>query len=525
MRQIRLPKILIIFIFGITYFILSPLINIKANAANYYVSTSGNDANTGTQTNPWRTIQKAVNTVSNGSTVYISGGTYNEAVSITRNASSAAPIKIFNFDTNVVKVNGGSSPAIHVTGTGSKYWDIEGLTLVSSADYTVYLDSWGCNGACSGIDYMTFRNNKISGMIFVYGAYNLFENNDVDGTTNNGSGDGIWESYETSHHNTYRGNTIHNFTRRAIWSMHRTHDSLFENNIIHDIPQTEAMCLDLDGYGTAVWRQTVRGNVITNCGTYGIQLENTYDSTLENNQITNAKGAGISILNYGPDIPAPGPTACTLGGENNQYGSDNNNCEGLDDNVRITNNTIKQSGNQGAIAIWYAGGLSITGDTFADNIGNGINIFNSIANLSPQITLQNNYFSQNIGPDVSIYGISSLNSDSNNTFIKTDSTSIYEDRNGWKTYSLASYKTATGKGQGSLWCSTIPPLSPTIIPTSTPPPKLGDANGDSKVNGLDYVIWLNHFGQSASGVSSGDFNTDGKVNGLDYVVWLNNFGK
>jgi hypothetical protein len=44
---------------------------------------------------------------------------------------------------------------------------------------------------------------------------------------------------------------------------------------------------------------------------------------------------------------------------------------------------------------------------------------------------------------------------------------------------------------------------------------------------LDYVAWLNHFGQttSANNYSVGNFNSDTIVNGLDYVVWLNNFGK
>lgn len=55
--------------------------------------------------------------------------------------------------------------------------------------------------------------------------------------------------------------------------------------------------------------------------------------------------------------------------------------------------------------------------------------------------------------------------------------------------------------------------------------KPGDANGDSKVDGLDYVAWLSHYNQSYTGASNGDFNNSGKVDGLDYVVWLNNYGK
>lgn len=62
-------------------------------------------------------------------------------------------------------------------------------------------------------------------------------------------------------------------------------------------------------------------------------------------------------------------------------------------------------------------------------------------------------------------------------------------------------------------------------PTLTSPPggKPGDANNDNKVDGLDYVIWLNHYNQNISGASNGDFNNNGKVDGLDYVIWLNNY--
>lgn len=52
----------------------------------------------------------------------------------------------------------------------------------------------------------------------------------------------------------------------------------------------------------------------------------------------------------------------------------------------------------------------------------------------------------------------------------------------------------------------------------------GDANGDGVVNGLDYIIWLNHYNQTTpDGASDGDFDDSGKVDGLDYVIWLDNY--
>jgi hypothetical protein len=56
--------------------------------SSFYVATTGNDSNPGTQAAPWRTIQHAANTARAGSTVNVRGGTYEELVSI--NASGNA---------------------------------------------------------------------------------------------------------------------------------------------------------------------------------------------------------------------------------------------------------------------------------------------------------------------------------------------------------------------------------------------------------------------------------------------------
>ncbi|OGG07924.1 hypothetical protein A3D05_00015 [Candidatus Gottesmanbacteria bacterium RIFCSPHIGHO2_02_FULL_40_24] len=74
---------------------------------------------------------------------------------------------------------------------------------------------------------------------------------------------------------------------------------------------------------------------------------------------------------------------------------------------------------------------------------------------------------------------------------------------------------------------TSPPPSLTggnPIPSGTEKP--GDADGDYKVDGLDYVIWMNNYNRSTlAGPSLGDFNRNNFVDGLDYVIWLNNYNK
>ncbi|HSQ05061.1 MAG TPA: hypothetical protein VLN59_13540 [Burkholderiales bacterium] len=63
-----------------------------ASGARYYVATNGSDADPGTLDRPWRTIQKAANTVGAGSTVYVRGGVYHERVTIHVSGVPGQPI-------------------------------------------------------------------------------------------------------------------------------------------------------------------------------------------------------------------------------------------------------------------------------------------------------------------------------------------------------------------------------------------------------------------------------------------------
>ena len=57
----------------------------------------------------------------------------------------------------------------------------------------------------------------------------------------------------------------------------------------------------------------------------------------------------------------------------------------------------------------------------------------------------------------------------------------------------------------------------------------GDGNADNVVDGLDYVVWSNHYEEcghpawSDGGWAVGNYTEDDCVDGLDYVVWSNNY--
>ena len=61
----------------------------------YYVSTTGNDNGSGTQSSPWHTINHALqSSLKPGDTVVVEPGTYNEAISINQSGSAAGNITL-----------------------------------------------------------------------------------------------------------------------------------------------------------------------------------------------------------------------------------------------------------------------------------------------------------------------------------------------------------------------------------------------------------------------------------------------
>ncbi len=100
-------------------------------AATYYVAPQGNDANPGTEGQPWRTIQKAANTVVAGDTVLVQPGYYAERVRCaTASGTAENPIR---FIANGTVTNYGwyfSKPYYFVQG-----FSVNGLTLDGPAFY------------------------------------------------------------------------------------------------------------------------------------------------------------------------------------------------------------------------------------------------------------------------------------------------------------------------------------------------------------------------------------------------------
>ena len=83
MKKIKIQSILFLMFFMLA------LSSLQAYGSNYYVATNGSDSNPGTESQPYRTIQQAADTMVAGDTVYIRVGAYNESV-YTMNSGNAS---------------------------------------------------------------------------------------------------------------------------------------------------------------------------------------------------------------------------------------------------------------------------------------------------------------------------------------------------------------------------------------------------------------------------------------------------
>jgi hypothetical protein len=161
-----------------------------AHSANFYVATTGKDGNTGTESAPWRTIQKAADSAPPGSTVYIGGGVYHEKVTINVSGNDSAGFITFqNNGTAHVVVDGtGVRGEFMFFLSGKNYIRIQGLEICNDTGVN---DGSGIR-IDGGGDHCEFRNNVIHNIrgrdamgITIYGsdASQAITNLVIDGNT------------------------------------------------------------------------------------------------------------------------------------------------------------------------------------------------------------------------------------------------------------------------------------------------------------------------------------------------------
>lgn len=277
----------------------------------YVVSTAGNDTNPGTDAQPWRTLQKAANTVLPGDNVSVRAGNY-VGFNMTRDGTATAPI-VFAADAGVSITSPNSF-------TGRDGINLEG------ADY-ITIDGFTVNGMSrAGIrsvtnQHVTIRNNST-------------DSNGTWGIFTGFSDDLLIENNVTSRSATQHGIYVSNSAHRPV-----LRNNISWGNAACGIHMNGDLSQGGDGMITGA---LVEGNLIYGNGALGgsgINGDGFTGGVIRNNVLYDNHAGGITL--YRIDAAA-GPT----------------------DNVIVNNTVLMASDARWAVNITNAG----TGNTLFNNV-------------------------------------------------------------------------------------------------------------------------------------------------------------
>ena len=320
----------------------------QANSS-FYVSTSGNDSNPGTQAAPWRTVQHAADTVRAGSIVNVRGGVYEELVSIKASGNATdgfITFRSYRGETAVLE-------AEHFTPSGrsgvltidnKSYVRIEGFEIRNYRTAEHRLTPLGISIMGAGSHIVLLKNN-------VHHIEQTFNGRDAPGRGGNGFGIAVYgtDARTPISELVIDGNEVHHLKTGSseslvvngnVTNFRITHNVVHDNNNIGiDVIGFERTAPDpavdqaRDGVvsGNLVYSITSRGNpaygndessdgIYVDGGTrilieqnvihdvdFGIELASEHKDratsyiTARNNLIYHCHTAGVSIGGYAPE--------------------------------------------------------------------------------------------------------------------------------------------------------------------------------------------------------------------------------
>ncbi|QQG47418.1 MAG: DUF1565 domain-containing protein [Candidatus Woesebacteria bacterium] len=481
-----------IFLFLILVFFFLFLFPRKALASTYYVNTnSGNDGNLGTQqTSAWKTITKAISSIKSGDTVMIASGIYRiSSVSFGPAGTSSSNMTIFKSEPGarvIFSTDGDLPPPVHVASytrlesmwfggkanSGNAFFT--GGSPVSNGIQLVNNTLFGYNGISQGsAEYTFYQGNRFILMgngrfdhgLYISGGYTvgqmathtIVDNNILIG----GEGYGIhgW-------HNTHDSIVTRNFVTGHFWGLVMDgSDHLIANNFFWKMTGQAG-------------REGPWGPWLAGANTYlinNILGPNGYAWTSGNttNTITNNAFLSSPLLGSQTITLTRGQEAQELGLSEAE----------IDSNI----SSIKQAFSSPISDIFsnqniegYFSKLRMVVPSGSPLYGSGRQWFGQVVNVGPN----------SLAP-----------------------TSVDGFWNAFRALGLRDWDRF-----GNVATNTP---SPTLAPTSSPIPTSPDVNGDGKVDGIDYMTVVIHFGQTTTnGARDGDVNADGKVdiNDLNLII-------
>ncbi len=182
----------------------------ESTGRTFYVSPTGSDASTGTLSAPWRTVQKALDTLTAGERALVRAGTYVEDLELERAGTASAPISVEAYPGERPTLNPRAGHPL-VIGGGGAYFRLSGFVVEKAP---------GTSG----------------GNIDVYGHHIEISGNEI----RLGTDQGIYTAEESANVRIL-GNWIHDNGRGIAHQSHGIYlqgtDHYVANNVIADHPE------------------------------------------------------------------------------------------------------------------------------------------------------------------------------------------------------------------------------------------------------------------------------------------------
>ena len=236
-----------------------------ATGRSFYVSTTGSDSGDGSAGNPFRTIGRAIQSVSAGDEVVVKAGTYNESININRGGSAAGDVTIRS-----------ETPGGALIRPPSGSWN----AISVNADYVV-VDGFDIKGGggdgieANNVHHIKILNNVVhdsgeSGIQFNWSEFITIEGNETYNNASSGWFSGI-SIYQ-----------VRNITGDTTTTGFRT---IVRDNISHDNVTTSGQHTDGNGIIIDDFQSTQTGGY----------PNYTFPTLVENNLVYENGGKGIQV--------------------------------------------------------------------------------------------------------------------------------------------------------------------------------------------------------------------------------------
>lgn len=297
---------------------------LPAQAASYYVDSNdsgSSDTNSGSQSSPWKTIQKAANVATSGDTVYVRSATYNESVTIKNSGKSGSPIVFKAYPGDNPIIDGSGSSAIKlVDSPANSYITWDGIDVRNAKGYGIWFEG-SYNKIINCKIYNNGVGNSRTGLTIIAGDHNIIRHNEIYNNGWNGLSipDNNYTTIEFNdiHDHAYhmgvnmfpiqntggnmltgnkvRYNKIHDNSGAGIYTRYQQ-DFEFVGNLIYRNQYSGIKFTYESGYSsTYTCNGKIYNNTIANNGEDGIRSQSGKSLTVWNNIIYGSGNYDINI--------------------------------------------------------------------------------------------------------------------------------------------------------------------------------------------------------------------------------------